>query len=104
MIELVEEAQAFTIDIFGPMNPYLMERCPAARSGMIRGMRKGLKRGVPSPAQYSIMALAYESIPPTPVAQITPILDLSSFSKSRPLSITASSDATNAYCEYGSSL
>ena len=34
----------------GPMKPYFMEMNPAAMSAIMRGMKKGLNRGVPSPA------------------------------------------------------
>ena len=50
MIALAEEAQAETVAKFGPRKPYLIEIIPGAMSAIILGIKKGLKRGVPSPS------------------------------------------------------
>src|SRR5690625_1243537 len=61
-------------------------------------MKKGLKRGVPSPSAKFITSFWKVSKPPIPAPQITPTLNLSRDSMSRFASLIASSDDTIAYC------
>ena len=57
IIEFVEEAQAETVVKFGPLKPNLIEICPEAISAIIFGIKKGLKRGVPSPLEKASTSL-----------------------------------------------
>src|SRR3989338_3489665 len=104
MIAVLEVAQAETGQKFTPRKPYLIEMIPDAISTKILGMKNGVKRGVPSPSQYSIIWSWNVWIPPFPEPQITPMRSLLSCSKSILPSFTALSTATRAYCENGSYL
>src|ERR1700712_5917533 len=97
MSELLDEAQAETVVKFGPRKPYLIEICPGAISAIILGIKKGLKRGVPSPLAKLTTSSRKVFNPPMPDPQITPMRLVSSFEKSKPASFTASSVEYNAY-------
>jgi hypothetical protein len=89
----VEDAHADTVEKFGPLNPYLIEIWPPAMSLIIFGIKKGLKRGVPSPSTNPFIACRKVSIPPIPDAHITPTLSLLTVLRSIPESAIASSAA-----------
>src|SRR6195952_4362840 len=97
MSELLDEAQAETVVKFGPRKPYLIEIWPGAISAIILGMKKGLKRGVPSPLAKLTTSSRNVFKPPIPEPHITPIRLTSSFEKSNPASFTASSVENKAY-------
>src|ERR1700722_6849240 len=97
MRELLDEAHAETVEKFGPRKPYLMEIWPGAISAIIFGIKKGLKRGEPSP--FAKLTTSSKNVfnPPMPEPQITPIRLVSSWLKSSPASFTASSFENKAY-------
>src|SRR5476651_1607436 len=97
MSELLDEAQADTVVKLGPRKPYLIEIWPGAISAIIFGIKKGLKRGVPSPLAKFTTSSKNVFNPPIPDPQITPIRLVSSLSKSKPASFTASSVENKAY-------
>src|SRR5471030_2753953 len=97
MSELLDDAQADTVVKFGPRNPYLIEIWPGAISAIILGIKKGLKRGVPSPLAKATTSSKKVFKPPMPEPHITPMRLVSSLEKSTPESITASSVEYSAY-------
>src|ERR1700759_1773812 len=97
MSELLEEAQAETVEKLGPRSPYLMEIWPGAISAIIFGIKKGLNRGEPSPLAKFTTSSKKVFKPPMPEPQITPIRLVSNCEKSRPASCTASSVENRAY-------
>ena len=94
---VLDVAHAETGQKFTPRNPYLIEIMPEAISTKIRGMKKGVKRGVPSPLLYSVICSSKVVIPPFPEPQITPIRSLFRVSKSIFPCSTASATDTSAY-------
>ena len=98
MIAVLEVAQAETVVKFMPRSPYFIEMMPEAISTIIFGMKKGLKRGVPSPCANSVTCCWNVPIPPFPDPQITPIRSLFSVSKLMLAFLTASSTEIKAYC------
>ena len=79
------------------MKPYFMEMKPAAMSEIMRGIKNGLNRGVPSPAAQPRHSSKKDLIPPMPELQITPTCSLSTASRSRAESSTACVAAIRAY-------
>ncbi len=73
-------------------------------SAIIFGIKNGLNLGVPSPLAKFTTSSKNVFKPPMPDPQITPMRLVSSFSKSNPASLTASSVENKAYCTNGSSL
>ena len=73
-----DEAQADTVAKLGPLSPCFIEINPGAISEIILGIKKGLKRGDPSPAAKFNTSFWNVSSPPIPAPQITPIRSLSS--------------------------
>src|ERR1700761_5629553 len=97
MSELLDDAQADTVVKLGPRRPYLIDIWPGAISAIILGIKNGLKRGVPSPLAKFTTSSKKVFKPPMPDPHITPMRLVSSFSKSRPASFTASSVENKAY-------
>ena len=95
---LVEDAQADTVQKFGPLKPYIIEICPAERSEIILGIKYGLNLGVPSPFANSATSCSKVVIPPIPAPQITPIRSRSSVAVSMPESSMASLAQMMANC------
>src|ERR1700679_1519671 len=91
MSALFDDAQAETVEKFGPRKPYFIEIWPGAMSAIIFGIKNGLNRGVPSPLAKFTTSSKKVLRPPIPDPQITPIRLVSSFSKFSPASFTASS-------------
>ena len=97
MIAVLEVAQAETVVKFMPRSPYFIEMMPEAISTIIFGMKKGLKRGVPSLAQIQLPAVEmcrYHHFP-TPNNANTVLF---SVSKLMLAFLTASSTEIKAYC------
>src|ERR1043165_553633 len=77
-----------------------METCPEQISAIILGIKKGLKRGVPSPLAYPKHSSWKVCKPPIPDPQTTPSLSGSNaFGPSSPASFTAWMAEHNPYCE-----
>ena len=90
-----DEAHAETVAKLGPRKPYLMEMTPPGILTIILVMRKGLKRGVPSPSvKNSFISLKKWVTPPMPEVSMTPTSSKSVFSEVMPESAMASSAAT----------
>ena len=93
-----DEAQADVVTKLGPRKPFLMEILPDEESAIMRGMKKGEYRGVPSPRSNWKHSSCSDFSPPMPEPQITPTRSLSTLSVSRPASAMASSEAITANC------
>src|SRR3989338_8829451 len=91
------EAQAVATQELGPFNPKLMPTCPAASLTIIMGIRNGDNREGPLFRQtLCCSSIVYN--PPIPEPTKTPILCLSSFSKSKPALVIACFAEATAYC------
>jgi hypothetical protein len=71
---LFDDAQADTVEKFGPRKPYLIEIWPGAISAIILGIKKGLKRGCTITFSKSNVTSSKKVFkPPMPEPHITPI-------------------------------
>jgi hypothetical protein len=90
----VEVVQAVTTPRFGPLSPYLIERCPAIMLMIVAGTKNGeILRGLPPVLTYSPYSLSIVPRPPMPAPQTAPQRVASILEKSTPESWTASMPA-----------